>query len=362
MALLAVIVLGIGTVLVPRDAGKPPAVPFTESARIDALEKTEWLLESASALGMPGPAGGSPVSTAATVTMLTTQARALLSPDTPATATPSPKRTGPGAGNSSAGSSSAGSPATSQERATPAAFVSALTASAGRRLADAEKADGGMARLLAAVGTAQLLESIRLAAALGLPAPAEPAATQATPDSTSTPNCPSFPPAPTTPAPATPAPTPPQSSRADLAGALSAVVSSEQEAVYAYQVAVTKLDPKASEAASAALGRHQMLLQDAEEQGRLHCVATPPREAGYRLPASFVAKPAAALGTLEADSLTAYAELVALSNGQLRQWAIDAFVETAKRSQAWGAPLDPLPGVPVGANALPSLPPRAAAS
>jgi hypothetical protein len=342
--LLAVLVVGAGAVLIPRDAGKPQAVPFSETARSEALSATEALLGSANLLEgtTPGGAaanessGGSGL--ADSVTLLTSQARALLPPSSPAA---SNTRT---AGYASPASSTA---AATQDTPTRTAFVSALSSSASRRLADAAEADGGMARLLAAVGTSQLLESSRLATAWGLPAPATTAEVTAVP--TAPPSCPATPQSTTTAAPTA-------STRADLPAALSAVVSSEQEAIYAYQVALTKLDPKASANAAAWLARHQELLRGAEAQGRLHCIATPPREAGYRLPASFAAKPAAALGSMEASSLVAYADLVALSEGETRQWAIDGLVDAAKRSQAWGTPVGPFPGVLIDSAALPPLP------
>jgi hypothetical protein len=121
------------------------------------------------------------------------------------------------------------------------------------------------------------------------------------------------------------------------------------------------LDAKASAAAATWLARHQEQLRDAEAQGRLHCIDTPPREAGYRLPATFAAKPVATLGTLEASSLPAYADLVALSEGEMRQWAIEGLVDAAKRSQAWGTPVGPLPGLLIDNAALPPLPTTAPA-
>lgn len=346
MALLAVLVLGVGAVMVPRDAEKPQAVPFSETARSEALSETESLLGSASLLEgtTPGGAAGGESSDgnglADTVMLLTSQGRALLQASSPAA---SNTRT-PGSASQSPAPST---PGATQDRPTRATFVSALSSSASRRLVDAAKADGGMARLLAAVGTSQLLESLRLATAWGLPAPAT------TPDAAPAPvspaSCPATPETSTTAAPTA-------SIRADLPAALAAAVSSEQEAVYAYQVALTKLDAKASAAAATWLARHQELLRGAEAQGRLHCVATPPREAGYRLPATFAAKPGAALGTMEASSQAAYADLVALSEGETRQWAIDGLVDAAKRAQAWGTTVGPFPGLLVDDGALPPLP------
>ncbi|MDQ0028992.1 DUF4439 domain-containing protein [Arthrobacter bambusae] len=339
LALLAVLVLGTGAVLVPRDAGSLQAAPSSEIARAEALSSAEALLGSASLLEGTTP-GGAPAGEASggngisdTVMLLTRQAQALLPSSTPESNTPA----------------ASPSPGATQDRPTRAGFVSALSSSASRRLADAVNADGGMARLLAAVGTAQLLESTRLAATWGLPAPATPASESTAP--TPPPSCPA------STGTSTAAPTSGTApAKADLPAALAAVVSSEQESIYAYQVALTKLDAKASATAATWLGRHQELLRGAEAQGRLHCIATPPLEAGYRLPASFAAKPALALGSMESSSLTAYADLVALSEGQTRQWAIDGLVDAAKRSQAWGAPVGPFAGLAIDNAALPPLP------
>ncbi|WAH98056.1 DUF4439 domain-containing protein [Arthrobacter sp. MMS18-M83] len=355
LALLAVLVVGVGAVLVPSEAGKPRAVPFSETARSEALSATEALLGSASLLEGT-TAGGAAAGEASvgsgladSVTLLTSQARALLPASgqqasstsrTPGGASPKPASPG----------SASPSPAATPDTTTRTAFVSALSSSASRRLADAAQADGGTARLLAAVGTSQLLEASRLATIWGLPVPE--ATVGATPAPTPAAGCPALPGMS-----ATAVPTPgTSSSRADLPAAVAAVVSSEQEAIYAYQVALTKLDAKASATAARWLARHQELLRGAEALGRLHCAATPPREAGYRLPASFAAKPGAALGGMEASSLTAYADLVALSEGETRQWAIDGLVDAAKRSQAWGTPVGPFPGLSIDSAALPSLP------
>lgn len=348
MALLAVLVVGVGAVLVPRDNSRPQAVPFSETARSEALSATEGLLGSASLLEGSTPGGaasGEPSGDNGltdTVTLLTMQGRALLSPSGP---------TAPNTHTADSATPSSSTPGDTRDRPTRTAFVSALSSSASRRLADAAKADGGMARLLAAVGTSQLLEASRLATIWGLPAPATTAEAAHAPSPP--PSCPALPESSATAAP-TPAPGT-ASTRADLPAAIAAVVSSEQEAIYAYQVALTKLDAKASATAATWLARHQELLRGAEAQGRLHCVTIPPREAGYRLPASFAAKPGAALGSMEASSLTAYADLVAMSEGETRQWAIYGLVDAAKRTQAWGTGSGPFPGLSIDTATLPPL-------
>ncbi len=71
----------------------------------------------------------------------------------------------------------------------------------------------------------------------------------------------------------------------------------------------------------------------------------PPREAGYTLEQSFLASPAAGLGRLEAAALPVYGDLVALSDGETRQWAIAALVGAARRAVLWGADPGSLPGL-----------------
>jgi hypothetical protein len=231
-------------------------------------------------------------------------------------------------------------------------LVAALASSGGQRLADAAKADGGMARLLAAVGTAQLLQASSLAAAAGAAPPAQvPAAAEVT-------------------APERPGACPPESAAASssaggqhvpsgaatLAAALATAVRTEVEAVYGYQVALTRLSGEAAAAASAQLARHEALLSGAEALSRLHCVPIPPREAGYTLAPSFVASPAAGLAGLEAAALPVYGDLVALSTGETRQWAVSALLGGSRRAASWGADTGPVPGLAADPAAFPPLP------
>ncbi|WP_245413206.1 DUF4439 domain-containing protein [Arthrobacter celericrescens] len=327
MSLLAILVVGTGAVLLPPNEGPAPEPPFSETAKAAAYAEARALLADAEGSGSPG----------STVALLETQARALLAP---AAASPSA---------SASASSAALAPVTKTR------FVAWLARSASERLADAGNSDGGTARLLAAVGTAQFLEAARLAAAWGLPAPVSPsllstavsspaaaAACAAGKGSTAT---------------ATAVAT------ADQAGpreALAAVVRAEQKAVYVYQVALARLDGSAAEAAAADLARHQDLLREAEALARQHCTEPPPREAGYRLPAGFAAHAAAALGEQESATLAAYGELVALADGETRQWAMAGLLGGARRTESWGISPGILPGLPVDPAELPTLPARTA--
>nr|WP_306423017.1 DUF4439 domain-containing protein [Paenarthrobacter aurescens] len=330
VAVVALLVAGTGIVLIPRDSGTPPPVPFSESARLSALEDALLLHESASGLAeAAGPGAGEPALGAA-VTLLTTHARALLDP----------------AGSTSTATTKAPSPDT-----TRASFVAALSGSGLRRLEDAREADGGISRLLAAVGSAQLLQAEKLAIAWQLPAPKRPSVPDtevpaATPSAAA---CPSV------------SPTPAAAS-ATTDAALAAMVRSQQEAIYAYQVALKRLDSPAAATAAKDLQTHELALQHSEALTRANCGDVPASEAGYRLPAQFAKDPAASLAALELSSLPVFGDLIALSTGEARTWAVDGLLAAARRSMAWGADLPALPGLEVDAGGLPPLPTPGASS
>ena len=366
LACLALVVMSLGVALTPARPPEPAEPPFSEQARAAALAETEKLLTAGSHLATPGKdrSGGNPA-VEQTVTLLTTQAQALLTPgesipDAPVaspadsgTATPSAPATS-SADQSAAASSAAPLPATAAE------LVTALADSGRQRLADAAVADGGMARLLAAVGTAQLLQASGLAAGTGTAAPradvaapqlsgacpsasaesgadAAGAASGAAPDSHETPGATSS-----------------AASNATVGAALAAVVRTEAQTVYGYQVALPRLASDAAKSAAEQLAHHDALLSDAESLIRQRCSAVPPREAGYTLGRSFLASPAAGLGSLEASALPVYGDLVALSDGETRQWAIAALLASGKRAVLWGTDPGALPGL--DRASLPSLP------
>ena len=226
--------------------------------------------------------------------------------------------------------------------------MAALAGSGRQRLADAAKADGGMARLLAAVGTAQLLQASALAAGTGTAAPAA----DVTPPQVSG-TCPSqSATAPTTERQAATEPSTaaqpegePTAAASSLGGALASAARTEAQTIYGYQVALTRLGGDAAKSAAEELAHHDALLGAVESLSRLHCSAVPAREAGYALAPSFLASPAAGLGDLEAAALPVYGDLVALSEGGTRQWAIAALFGSAKRAVQWGADSGALPGL-----------------
>ena len=366
LACLALVVMSLGVALTPARPPEPAEPPFSEQARAAALAETEELLTAGSHLGTPGKdrSGGNPA-VEQTVTLLTTQAQALLTPgeSIPDAPVASPADSGaarPSAPATSSADQSAAASSAAPLPATAAELVTALADSGRQRLADAAVADGGMARLLAAVGTAQLLQASGLAAGTGTAAPradvaapqlsgacpsasaesgadAAGAASGAAPDSNGTPGTTSS-----------------AASNATVGAALAAVVRTEAQTVYGYQVALPRLAGDAAKSAAEQLAHHDALLSDAESLIRQRCSAVPPREAGYTLGRSFLASPAAGLGSLEASALPVYGDLVALSDGGTRQWAIAALLASGKRAVLWGTDPGALPGL--DRASLPSLP------
>jgi hypothetical protein len=347
------LVLSLGFALIPREAPEPAVPPFSEQARASALAETMRLRAASRELAADA-SGAQRQLFSRTVTLLTTQARALVLPadSGPGRAPDSPS---PGAATGAA----TGTASATAAPATVPALVAGLSASGKQRLVQAETADGGMGRLLAAVGSAQLLQARALAQASGMPVPALPAAPA--PQRTAADSCP-VPASPSASAPAdaggpadagADAAAPGPASRAD---ALDRVVRTEVETVYGYQVALTRLEGPAAEQASSLLAVHEALVDDAEGYSRVHCAPIPPRDPGYTLGTSFLKKPAAGLASLEAGTLPVYGDLVALSDGATRRWAIASLLTAAQRSIRWGSDPGPVPGIVLDTTLLPALP------
>ena len=381
----ALIVLSLGFSLVPADPPEPGDPPFSEQARAAALQDALGLRAAAGRLSAAGD--GTPAAAGWTVTLLTLQARALLSPadsyppaDASASATPLPS--GPPA-----------EPWATQE-STPAGLASALSASGVQRLTDAAEADGGMARLLAGAGTAQLLAAENLAAAAGIApetlphagAAAPPAASPSAPAPDGTASaCPSPFPAPGTTGPGATA-EPGAAAGQDAAGqdaagqgaagqgpvagrgpvgadtpaglglALSAAVAAEQQSTYAYQAALPRLGPGDSRAAEAFLGQHRELAAGAAAYARAACSTPQPQQPGFVLGPDFLAAPGEGLARLELAALPAYGDVIARADGGLRAWAIAALQSAARRAAHWNGVVGPVPGVLLDQDQLPELP------
>ena len=353
LSLAALVVVSLGFALVPPENPAPPQPAFTDVARAAALQDALDLRAAAMELASAGGADSTVLDPV--VTLLTIQARALVAPGPSAP---------DGAGQAEAATASASYPAAS---ATPASTPSAssassassgsssvtsvsglaavLTASGSQRIKDAQEADGGMARLLAGTGTAQLLAAARLGAPVVDHAGAGPDGQTPAPVETG-PSCPAV----------------PAAEGAGPGAALAAALTAEQQAVYGYQAALPRLAPAEAGTAQAYLAQHGRLTDGAEARLRLLCAPAVPRQPGYAVDAQFLAAPAAGLGRLEAATLAAYADLVALSQGPVRAWALTALQSAAGRAGHWGADPGPVPGMQLDVDQLPALPAAAAPS
>ncbi|MDE8586747.1 DUF4439 domain-containing protein [Arthrobacter sp. NQ4] len=370
-ALAALVVLSLGFALIPAEKPAPAEPPFSERARAAAFSAALDLRAAGMQLASVGAADSTAVDPV--VTLLTIQARALMPPSA-ASVTGAP--TGPAGGPPQASPQAGASPASVAGPRNTAELVQALATSGTIRLRDAETADGGMARLLAGAGTAQLIAAGRLAAAAGVPAPqgtpgpdAEAPGTAAAASPCPSPSVQAMlSPAPSgTPASAPPASAPSVSapSAKDSAApgtapgtrqALAAAVSAEQRAVYGYQVALPRLAPAEAGPASEFLGVHKDLAAAAAERLRAACGGPVPQQPGYVLDPGFLAAPAAGLGKLEAATLASYGDVVAVSQGQDRTWALAALRSAAGRALRWGADPGPVPGLLLDTGQLPALP------
>ncbi|MEO8283383.1 MAG: hypothetical protein ABI568_08265, partial [Pseudarthrobacter sp.] len=165
-ALAALLVLSLGFVLIPREPDAPAVPPFSEQARAAAFSDAVRLRALALAAGDAAKEARQEPAAAASqraVTLLTVQARALMLPADMLPTAPSMTVSSASAPSSQVPRSPAQVPPPSSA----AELANALHTSGARRLGDAEKADGGIARVLAGTGTGQLLAAEEMAAATG---------------------------------------------------------------------------------------------------------------------------------------------------------------------------------------------------
>ena len=331
-SLTALLVVSLGMALIPRQPPAPAETPFSERARAAALADALVLRAAGQEMAGAAAGDGGPGAAAAldkTVTLLTIQARALMLPgDTPS----APATTGP---------------ASLSELATD------LAASGATRLTDALEADGGMARLLAGTGAAQLLAAGEVAALAGVPADElpgwqEPAGPSAQPPPAAA-GC-------TTTGPSGGADGEHDDEGVRLGAALTAALDAELQAVYGYQAALSRLDPAAAVQASSLLAEHLDLADEAEAYAAMQCATVPPTPPGYVLDAAFLGAPAEGLARLESGTLTAFGDVVALGTAPARGWAVSALVAAARRTASWGGDPGPVPGLTLDESQLPALP------
>ncbi|WP_026554051.1 DUF4439 domain-containing protein [Arthrobacter sp. 35W] len=334
LVVVAVLVLALGTV-VAKSPTTPAEPSATELARLASLDSARVLAAQVDAVSSTAaPELAQPLSTTAAI--LATEIAALTITTTPA----SPAATG-----------TAAPPAI----ADVPTLVASLAASANTALDAAGTADGAMGRLLASVGTGQLLQARSLASAAGLPLPASSHLVPAnTAPSTSTAASTPSPPAS---APASGSAQPPAcTARTAAPGtndgqSLVAAAAAEQRAVYAYQVSATRFPEPAFTQAVAMLDSHQRALSALSAQLRKACLPVPAGAPGYALDPAFTASPATALAGLEAQLSVVYGDLAALSlpsatAGSVRSTAVDSLLRTAHGAVLWGGPVSPLPGFP----------------
>lgn len=346
LTLAALLVLSLGFVLIPADPPVPPPPPFSEQARAaafdDAIRLRSAGVQLADATADGGADAGSTAAVDRIVSLLTLHARALLAPGVTPTASPAPAASG--TGSASASATPPGAPVVSASE-----LASDLAASGAERLADAETADGGMARLLAGAGTAQILAALKLAAAAGAPDPVTTSPVAAAPVKTTGPPaaCPITPAAPS----ATPS-----VQGAGPGAALAAAATAERAAVYAYQAALVRLPAGQAGPTSEFLHSHEELADEAETLVLQACAGLPPQQPGYVLAPGFLAAPAAGLAQLEASTLAGYGDVVATTNGTGRTWALAALQAAAARTVHWGGDPGPFPGLLLDEARLPQLP------
>ncbi|WP_236557491.1 DUF4439 domain-containing protein [Arthrobacter sp. 9AX] len=358
-SLAGLLVLSLGLAFLPSEPPAPAELPFSEQARAAALEEALRLRSTGLELAASGADGSAEAPAARAldqvVTLLTIQARVLLLPGDEAPAGAGTTAAAPASVLPSTAAPSPSPPAALPATVTVAEFADRLAGSGRQRLQDAGTADGGMARLLAGAGTAQLLAAERLGAP-GTPkdgAAASPGASALTTPGATTRETPSS--CPATTSAAIQAPATPPGGAAELGAALVAAADAELEAVYGYQAALPRLPAVTVGPASGFLAQHRDLAAQAKELGLLHCGNFPPQAPGYVLDQGFLDAPAAGLAGLEADTLPLYGDIVALSGGATRNWALAALQEAARRAQQWGATVEPLPGLVVDQGKLPEL-------
>lgn len=353
LPLAALLVLSLGLAFSPPEPVAPPEPPFSEQARAAAFEEAMRLRSSGQELAASAAAQGMPAEARASldqaVTLLTFHARVLLYPAGPTGASSpgaSAPATPPASASSTPDSTSSAAPASRDNGPGPsgpqalAMFAAALAASGQQRLADAETADGGMARLLAGTGTAQVLAAEQLDGP-----PAGPRGnTAGTPPATAGPT-------PTSPCPATTS-----INGNGLGAALAAASAAEREAVYGYQAALPRLSASRAGPAADFTARHQDLAGQAAASSLQRCGIPPMRPPGYVLDPAFLAAPEAGLAGLETDLLPVYGDIVGVAGGAARSWALATLQETARRAQYWGAEPAPVPGLVLDGALLPLLP------
>jgi Domain of unknown function (DUF4439) len=248
--------------------------------------------------------------------------------------TPPPSRTSPPESATPTGPPSTATPGTD----VLGDLVGQHSAAASQAMTDTTTTSGPLARLLAQIAAARAVQARSVAAALGQPAPPDPAPVPSSTGFPTTSATTTAPPGAPRTASSSPSPTAPLGD--DVAAAVSAALEGEHAAVYGYQALTVRLADGARQQGLAAIAAHQNVVDQLEAVLR-RAGGTPPVAApAYRLPGpiSDAAQATALAAQLESSLAALDADLIAVSKGELRALAVDLLLQRALAAFSWGAP------------------------
>ena len=349
LAFTLVVALGLNLDGPPADG--PPPLSFTEEAQLGAESRAADLAAAATALSVAVSSGGAASDGASsggaeselsgtyaeTAGILQEQADALWHPvlsDPPVTSAP----TAAGLSEPTVAAESTAAPTPAP---TPAGFVADLFSSAQQNLNAAVTAEPGIARLLASVGASQRRQALALADLQGLksPPPGPLPSVAAGPS----PTCPAPIPRNGTAGGSTPraGTSPEDHPEADLLGE---AVAAEHRSAYAYEVAAARgAEPStlvefAAEHASAAWAGETLLRT-------ITCPQPGPQAPAFALDAAFFDDPEATLAALNTELMTMYVDMVGLTDGPARRWAVQRFSDLAHHQHLATDAVEAFPGI-----------------
>ncbi|MFT4469918.1 DUF4439 domain-containing protein [Arthrobacter sulfonylureivorans] len=325
LLLTAALVVSTGTVVASITASAPPP-STTEQARLDALAGLEGL----AAAFEKHDDGDSP-----TAALLRSQADLL-------TLTTSWPSGSPAAAETTEVPSAAGPDAPPAPQQPGAEDLAEL---AGSLLADARETDPGLARLLASIGASLYAQAQTLPGGTAVAPPWEDPEIPLEPT-----GCPAEAPTEDESGPATPAsPT--------TAEAIAVVVLSQERLAYAYETVLPHLAGADRAAAAARLAAHTDSAEHWRSLAVAECLDLPLPEPAYPLGDEFASDPLPALEDAEAAALAPLADLVALSDGTVREHAVAGFAEAATELAASAGEVLPAPGLDDELRAAPTTAP-----
>ncbi len=343
---LGAVVLSFGLVAGSSGASDP-APTFSETALADARAAARNLAAEAQALAGEGQ---DPLATELRQQAEGLRTQAALLADT---------------GQAQRSSAAAGGGARTADAADPQTpeYLQELAESADVNLRAAWRADPGTARLLAAAGAAQQVWAARGSALAG-PDPSGPARGTGAADrggpgtaaadaggndpgaGADSPECPDD---------AVPGAAEFPAAAPDAAAALRAAVDAEFGTAYAYEVALAQVRPPEPVRTQwqTRVTEHESRGADAVAYLPGLCLPAVAPVAGYRLEAAFLQDPAAGLPALEQQFPAVYADLVALSEGGLRSWAIGRLAAVTNELYLQADTVPAVPGLAAVPDDLP---------